>query len=168
VLGPVIGGYVGVKIGQEWCDWITAIWAGATLVVLLLFMPETYAPVLLKMKAENIRKATGDKRYKTALEFDREKVPFKQHFKHAIALPFLYLICEFSLAMHEMLLSRTCDLLLTPSIVEPIVILFSLYMTVIVSIERGIGLMCIGSITYSLFFFPCSTCESHDRTILPC
>ncbi|UZJ52352.1 hypothetical protein CBS101457_001672 [Exobasidium rhododendri] len=106
-LGPVMGGYIGVYLGNEWCDWILAIWGGATLVVLVCFMPETYAPVLLKMKAAHVRKATGDDRYKSALEIQREKVPFKTHFKHVLALPFLYLVYE------------------------PIVLLVSLYMTVI-------------------------------------
>lgn len=94
VLGPAIGGYLGWKVGEEWCEWITAIWGGVVLLVVVCFMPETYAPTLLKMKAENVRRATGDKRYKTALEKQRETVPFKKAFKHSLAMPFLYLICE--------------------------------------------------------------------------
>lgn len=93
ILGPVIGGYLGMNVGQAWCDYLTAIWGAATLAVVVCFMPETYGPVLLRMKAAQVRKATGDNRYKSALEMEREKVPFKAHFKHVIALPFLYLIC---------------------------------------------------------------------------
>lgn len=80
--------------GQAWCEWITAIWAGATMIIIALFMPETYGPVLLKMKASHVRQATGDNRYKSSLERLREVTPFKKHFKHVIALPFLYLICK--------------------------------------------------------------------------
>lgn len=96
-IGPIMGGYIGMKIGDQWCDYVTAIWGFFTLAILLLFMPETYSPVLLKMKASHVREATGDVRYKSALEKEREKVPFKKHFKHVLALPFLYLICEYLL-----------------------------------------------------------------------
>jgi multidrug resistance protein len=96
VLGPVMGGYLAMNVGQEWCDYLTAIWGFATLAILVLFMPETYAPVILKMKASHVREATGDDRYKSALEKEREQVPFKKHFKHVLALPFLYLICEWT------------------------------------------------------------------------
>lgn len=94
VLGPTMGGYLGWKVGEEWCEWLVAIWGAALLLVVLCFMPETYAPTLLKMKAQQIRRATGDKRYRTALEMQRDTVPFKQAFRHSLAMPFLYLICE--------------------------------------------------------------------------
>lgn len=94
-LGPVLGGYLAMNVGQEWCDWLTAIWDFATLVIVVLFMPETYGPVILKMKASHVREATGDNRYKSALEKERETTPFIEHFKHVLALPFLYLICDF-------------------------------------------------------------------------
>lgn len=93
-LGPVIGGYAGDRLGQAWCDWLMVIWASALLVAIVLVMPETYAPVLLRMKAAHVRRATGDERYKTALEKEREKTPLKKHLKHVMALPFLYLIYE--------------------------------------------------------------------------
>jgi hypothetical protein len=89
-----MGGYLAMNVGQEWCDWLTAIWGFATLIVVVIFMPETYGPVILKMKASHVREATGDNRYKSALEKEREKTPFIKHFKHILALPFLYLICE--------------------------------------------------------------------------
>lgn len=90
-----MGGYLGMNVGQEWCEWLIVIWAAATLLGVVAFMPETYSPVLLKMKASHVREATGDQRYKSALEREREVIPFKKHFKHVIALPFLYLICGY-------------------------------------------------------------------------
>lgn len=84
-----------------------AIWGGATTIALFFVMPETYAPVLLKFKAIQMRKATGDDRYQSALERTRAKVPFRKHLMHSLAMPFLYLIYE------------------------PIVLLVSLYMTAV-------------------------------------
>lgn len=68
--------------------------AAALLVAVILFMPETYAPTLLKMKAIHIRKVTQDERYKTQMEVHRIEVPFRTHIKHVFALPFLYLSRE--------------------------------------------------------------------------
>lgn len=57
-------------------------------------MPETFAPVLLRFKAKQLRKATGDDRYQTAGERARAQVSLAKHLRHAFAMPFLYLIYE--------------------------------------------------------------------------
>ena len=44
------------------------IWSGAMLVALILFVPETYHPVLLKKKAQKLRQETGDERWTCHLE----------------------------------------------------------------------------------------------------
>lgn len=92
--GPVMGGYLAMNVGQEWTDWLTAILGGAVTIALLFTMPETYAPVLLKFKARQMRLASGDSRFESALERARKGTPFLTHLRHALALPFLYLICE--------------------------------------------------------------------------
>lgn len=112
-LGPTIGGYLGYKVGQEWCDWLMAIWGGALVLLVALFMPETFAPSLLRMKAVQIRKATGDSRYTTALERARQDTPFIQHLRHAFAMPFKLLL------------------------LEPIVFFIALYMTVVYIVLFG-------------------------------
>lgn len=70
-------------------------------------MPETLADELLKMKAKELRRATGDDRYRTALERTRATVPFKVAFVDAAQRPFKMLV------------------------MEPIVVAFSLYMTLV-------------------------------------
>lgn len=81
-------------VGQEWCDYITAIWGAIQLILLLFLMPETFAPVLQKMKAQQIRKATGDSRYQTSLEKVRSSTPFYIHLRHAMAQPFVLTVKE--------------------------------------------------------------------------
>ncbi|CEQ38914.1 SPOSA6832_00372 [Sporobolomyces salmonicolor] len=89
------------------------------------FMPETFAPTILKLKAagpsggqgraavayarlsSELRKKTGDPRYTTALERLRQRVPFRKHFVEALQRPFAMLF------------------------LEPIVALFAFYMSVI-------------------------------------
>lgn len=65
ILGPIIGAYL-PKIGFRWADWISLIIAGAVLVIVLLFQPETYSPTLLAVRAQRLRELTGDDRYQAA------------------------------------------------------------------------------------------------------
>ncbi|KAE8444769.1 hypothetical protein EG329_014229 [Mollisiaceae sp. DMI_Dod_QoI] len=60
VIGPVAGGFIAQKLGWRWTCWIVAIAAGIWLVTALVFMRETYAPVLLERKAARLRKSTGN------------------------------------------------------------------------------------------------------------
>jgi multidrug resistance protein len=54
ILGPVFSGYIAV-VSWRWVYWLQLIIAGATWPVLLT-MPETYAPIVLKSKAKKLRK----------------------------------------------------------------------------------------------------------------
>lgn len=60
ILGPIIGSYIAESgLGWRWCYWITAIWNGASFVLVMAFMPETLGPALLKYKAIAWRKAAS-------------------------------------------------------------------------------------------------------------
>lgn len=88
VLGPVLSGFISQSyLGWRWCDWITVIWAGAIWIVLVLFLPETYAPMLLKWKAQHMRSITGDNRYKAPLEI--RETTFFQRMGTALWRPFV-------------------------------------------------------------------------------
>ena len=52
--GPVASGFIAV-VSWRWAYWLQLIIAGATWPVLLM-MPETYAPIVLKTKAKKMRK----------------------------------------------------------------------------------------------------------------
>lgn len=71
MLGAVMGAYIGpssVPGGWRWAEWTVLLAAGVIMVLLLLMMPETYAPLLLRWKAEHLRRITGDERYRSQLE----------------------------------------------------------------------------------------------------
>ncbi|KAJ4421730.1 hypothetical protein N0V82_003574 [Gnomoniopsis sp. IMI 355080] len=71
MLGAVMGAYIGpssVSGGWRWAEWTVLLAAGVIMVLLLLLMPETYAPLLLRWKAEHLRRLTGDERYRSELE----------------------------------------------------------------------------------------------------
>ena len=107
VLGPVVGGFIGESkvVSWRWCEWVTLIWSGLILSLMLLFMPETYAPTLMKWKATHLRKITGDQRYLSALEVQDTK--FLDRLIHNMYRPFVLFAYE------------------------PIVVLFTLYLTVV-------------------------------------
>nr|POE49017.1 efflux pump atb [Quercus suber] len=67
-VGPVIGGFINQYTNWRWSFWILVIWAGLEWLLIFLFVPETYAPVLLRRKAISLREETGDTRWKAPIE----------------------------------------------------------------------------------------------------
>ncbi|KAK3196562.1 hypothetical protein K4F52_000444 [Lecanicillium sp. MT-2017a] len=52
---PIISGFTSPSIGWRWAFWIGLIYAGATL-LLIVVLPETYAPILMQRRAAALRK----------------------------------------------------------------------------------------------------------------
>ncbi|KAH7460939.1 putative efflux pump [Fusarium oxysporum f. sp. matthiolae] len=72
MIGQMIGSYIPVTLGWRWLEWIMLIMGGAVLVLILLFQPETYGNLILSWKASILRKETGDGRYRSPMEMNRE------------------------------------------------------------------------------------------------
>lgn len=69
ILGPPISGYVSV-VSWVWGFWVGAILAGATW-PLFFFLPETYGPVILKHRAQKLRRETGDESIVAPIELEK-------------------------------------------------------------------------------------------------
>jgi len=67
-LGPVLGGFINYHVSWRWSYYILLIWSGVMTIAILLLVPETYSPVLLRKKARKQRKDTGDDRWKAPIE----------------------------------------------------------------------------------------------------
>ncbi|KAK0782553.1 hypothetical protein LTR75_014386, partial [Friedmanniomyces endolithicus] len=67
-LGPVIGGFINQFANWRWSFWVLIIWAAVQWTLIFFFVPETYAPVLLRRRAIRLRKETGDDRWKAPIE----------------------------------------------------------------------------------------------------
>ncbi|KAK9447032.1 major facilitator superfamily domain-containing protein [Limtongia smithiae] len=106
LVSPVMASYVSIgKLHSwRWAEWINAMLAFLALFCVIMFMPETYGPLILKWKAQEIRKVTGDERYKSELELSHRTMGMRM--KVALTRPF------------EMA-------------TEPIIVLMALYLTVL-------------------------------------
>ncbi|KAJ5798786.1 uncharacterized protein N7503_006291 [Penicillium pulvis] len=106
VLGPIIGGFLGMNAGWRWVMGFLAAFSGLVWIIGSVFLPETYAPVLLRRRAERLSKLSG-KVYRSKVDIDQGPVTFGETFKVALSRPWILLFRE------------------------PIVFLLSLYMAII-------------------------------------
>ncbi|CAK4031247.1 efflux pump atB-like [Lecanosticta acicola] len=67
-IGPLMGGFINQFTDWRWSFYVLLIWAGVQFAMIFFFVPETYAPVLLRRKAVKLRKDTGDERWKAPIE----------------------------------------------------------------------------------------------------
>jgi len=58
-VGPLISGFINQNLNWRWTYRVQLIWAFAEFIALILLVPETYEPILVKRKATRIRKDTG-------------------------------------------------------------------------------------------------------------
>lgn len=93
-LGPTIAAAMVVNphMGWRWTEYLTAIWVITVTIFTFFFMPEVYAPVLLKRKAQRLRKETGDSRYWHPHEAD--KINFNNILTKHVSRPLRMLTTE--------------------------------------------------------------------------
>ncbi|KAB5589458.1 MFS transporter [Ceratobasidium theobromae] len=92
-LGPTVAGYMSVAgVSWRWLFWVLAIFAGVCTVILAFTLPETYAPIILKQRAQALRKSTGDNQYYSAIE--RENLHWVKRVETILGRPFLMFFKE--------------------------------------------------------------------------
>lgn len=121
VFGPIVGGYLGEAAGWRWVQALTALFSGCLWIVAAFVVPETYAPLLLRKRAHKLSLMTG-KVYMSAMDAGRtvpvgpDGVPLTEHQQK---------VANMRLALTRPLVLLFCD---------PIVLLFSLYMSLLYGI----------------------------------
>ncbi|CAK9783871.1 MFS general substrate transporter [Cutaneotrichosporon oleaginosum] len=93
VLGPLLSGFINQRQPDwRWTYYVVIMWAFVCMAALLLLLPETYDPQLLKRKARRLRQDTGDARWRAPIEkLDRS---FAAALKHSLRTPFRLLATE--------------------------------------------------------------------------
>ena len=77
---------------RRWTFYVLIIWSGVMLALITAFVPETYHPALLRHKAINLRKETGEQRWKAPIEIMQRSIT--QTIIRSCYRPFLLLILE--------------------------------------------------------------------------
>ncbi|KAI9814186.1 MAG: hypothetical protein M1827_003352 [Pycnora praestabilis] len=70
ILGPIISGFISI-VTWRWTFWVGFITAGVVWVP-LLFLPETYGPILLKKRAMRMRKESGNVNIFAPIELEKK------------------------------------------------------------------------------------------------
>ncbi|KAI9692484.1 MAG: hypothetical protein M1822_006715, partial [Bathelium mastoideum] len=93
-IAPVVGSAIVVNphMGWRWTEYIQAIITFFTVGVTLFGLPETYSPVLLKRKAQRLRKETGSQKYWHPHE--SERINFRNVLTKYISRPLRMLLTE--------------------------------------------------------------------------
>ncbi|KAJ3509552.1 hypothetical protein NM208_g15653 [Fusarium decemcellulare] len=92
-LGPFIGGYLGQSEGWRWVMGLMGIIAGAFWLLGICLVPETYAPMILKNRAQVLSEKTG-KVYKSEFEHQGKVEAPSVILKKALVRPWLLLFVE--------------------------------------------------------------------------
>lgn len=119
VLGPLIGGFVAEsKLKWNWIFWVMFIFAGASTLVMVVFLPETYAPVLLLRKAKEMRKEAETPEIAKTIYAEHEKQDFTlgpllhrtlfRPFQMLLLEPILVLVTVYLSIVYGVLYARTC------------------------------------------------------------
>jgi len=66
--GPVVGGFINYYTNWRWTFYVLIIWAFVQWVLIAIFVPETYHPVLLRNEARRRRKETGEQKWYAPIE----------------------------------------------------------------------------------------------------
>ncbi|KAL9000711.1 MAG: hypothetical protein Q9169_000747 [Polycauliona sp. 2 TL-2023] len=91
-IGPIVAGFINYYTSWRWTFYVLLIWSVAMLAGIVLIIPETYHPVLLRCKTISLRKETGNQRWQAPIErLDRS---ITRTVIRSIYRPFLLLTLE--------------------------------------------------------------------------
>jgi MFS family permease len=93
VYGPIIGGFVFQHLGWRWTNWIVLIIGGGVLVLMAAIKDykETYAPVILRRRAERKKKETQNPKWWTRYDGSTN---FTSLLQANLSRPFIMLLTE--------------------------------------------------------------------------
>ncbi|WVQ82942.1 hypothetical protein IAT38_005078 [Cryptococcus sp. DSM 104549] len=108
VIGPLIGGFIGKYAGWRWLFWVNMI-SAAVVWAASCFVPETFAPAILKKRAKKMRLDTQDEAFVTEQEVFRR--PLSEIVIETLVRPFQMLATEPILLLMSLYISLVYGLL---------------------------------------------------------
>ncbi|OTA99526.1 hypothetical protein M426DRAFT_67665 [Hypoxylon sp. CI-4A] len=67
-VAPVVGGFINQYSSWRWTFYVLIIWSAIDLALVAFLVPETYHPILLRNKARELRKVTGNTKWVAPIE----------------------------------------------------------------------------------------------------
>ena len=125
-------------LGWRWTEYIEAIWVFTIVAVTAIFLPEVYAPVLLKRRAASLRKSTGNSAYWHPHE--KVKLDFNSIITKHLARPLRMLFTEPMVTCIALYASFVYALLYLTLEVFPIVFAENRHYSLVVSTLPFLGL----------------------------
>lgn len=114
LLAPFIGGFITDSyLGWRWTEYISAILGWLSFVLLVLFMEETYPPVVLVSKASELRRRT--KNWGIHAKQEEIEVDFKELIVRNLSRPMRILFTEPIVLLVTIYMSFICKWFLLPS-----------------------------------------------------
>ncbi|KAK8046462.1 hypothetical protein PG996_014526 [Apiospora saccharicola] len=92
-IGPIAAGFLGEAAGWRWIEGLMAAFTGLLWIIVSLYVPETYTPVILRRRAEKLTKLTG-KVHISMLDSGKPRKTAMQEFKIALSRPWQLLFRE--------------------------------------------------------------------------
>ncbi|TPX14316.1 uncharacterized protein E0L32_005512 [Thyridium curvatum] len=92
-IGPIAGGFLGEAAGWRWVEGLMAIFTGVIWIIISLWVPETFAPVLMRRRADKLSHMTS-KVYVAKLDLHQPRKSMVHQFKIALSRPWILLFSE--------------------------------------------------------------------------
>ncbi|KAM0232910.1 hypothetical protein ACHAPO_007368 [Fusarium lateritium] len=89
--GPIIGGFMTYRVTWRWMFWSTSLFQVAMAALSFTTFQETYAPAILKQRAQRLRKETGEPYY-TYAERTQEEMSLTKILGQAMSRPLRLLV----------------------------------------------------------------------------
>ena len=91
--GPIAGGFLAETQGWRWPLGLIAIMSGIVCIFTILITPETYAPFILRCRAEALTQRT-ESVYLSRIDVGRPRKTLLQEFSVSLTRPWILLFCE--------------------------------------------------------------------------
>ncbi|KAM0342922.1 hypothetical protein ACHAPU_009126 [Fusarium lateritium] len=92
-VGPIVGGFLGQAAGWRWLLGLMAAFTGVSWLAVSIIVPETYAPYILRKRAEKLSNITG-KTYISTLDADKPPSSTIHQLKATLTRPWRLLFVE--------------------------------------------------------------------------
>ncbi|KAG6910333.1 hypothetical protein DXG01_011401 [Tephrocybe rancida] len=144
VIGPIVGGYIiESSLVWRWVFWVMMIFAGACTILVIVAIPETYAPVILLKKAKRLRKEDPVANKAIHAEHEKQDWSIKGVVHRTLFRPFHMLFMEPVLVLITIYLSLVYGLLYALFQAFPIIFIqrrgFTIAQDGLIFIGVGIG-----------------------------